>query len=128
MKKQYGHRLEDSFFEAFKEVVRKLPFGHAIMEVYRASKEDDRLHGMDMVLKLRDGKRLLVDVTGKEPAKKKGILKLFPSGKFAWRKRIYELTETTSLVVQIGPEGVSPSRLGEWVDKRFKEGRLVPPT
>ena len=125
--KQYGHRLEDSFFEAFKEVVRKLPFGHAIMEVYRASKEDDRLHGMDYVLKLRDGKRLLVDVTGKEPSKKHGILRVFPSGKFAWRKRVYELKETTSLVVQIGPQGVSPTQLGDWIDKRFKEGRLTPP-
>lgn len=120
-----GERLEKNFLEAFLNELHK-DYRSPCMEVFHAKKEHDKLNGVDYVVKMRDGSRILIDVTTRTPEEKKCV-KVFPSKKFGWKVKHYLTTTTTALVVQIGREGVSPKSLLEWLGKRFTEGKLVPP-
>lgn len=122
--KTRGIRQQDAFVEAFFDKVNRT-FGTPVHRVIVAKEEHDRLNGFDFVAIMRDGTRVLVDVTLKTPVQKRCVT-VYKSGLFGWKIKHYENTSTKTLVVRIGPEGVSPQKLLDWLAKRWQEGKLIP--
>lgn len=126
--KNRGHRLEDWFIQTFIQELDKAPFGCPIQKAIRSSKEADELLAYDMLVQLKGGLSVNIDVTLKHPEEKK-CLKVYKSGMFGWKVKYYLDTVTKTLVVRIGESGISPKGLITWLTKRYNEGvdRLTPP-